>query len=1026
MPSVKQSGQDTGKAYWRSLNELAGTAEFQDWVHREFPNHADEWLKGDSRRSFLKVMAASFALAGLTACRWPEEKIVAFSRRPEAVNPGVPAYFATAMETGGYGVGLVVKSFDGRPVKAEGNTEHPCSRGATTLQAQASILEMYDPERGNRYARREGAQTAYPSRDQFNHEARSHFAKYQANGGRGLYFLSEATNSPTMLDLRRRMRAAIPNAIWYEYEPISYDHEREGTRALFGRPYRLQPHFDRAKVILSLDHDFLTQHPASLAWARDYAASRDPKQDEISRLYAVEGVYSLTGAMADHRVILEPSRIEGFTFALLDKVIGLLGNDFHLSSAIGDEARRFRNESYPQDVLNAIANDLVNHRGAGVVVAGPRQSAAVHAAAQLLNVILGNVGETVGYILDAQPERPHHYEAIADLTRQIEGGAVETLVILGGNPAYDAPADLDFSEKLSQVSTSFHLSLYENETSKRCSWYVPRAHHLESWGDAIAYDGTVSMVQPLIAPLYEGMSAIEAVALAMGDELTRGYDLVRRTFEPRFGAENFEAAWRTALHDGVVANSAPAVVAPSVDEERVLRMMRDVEPPSATPTTDEIDLVFLADPRLYDGRYANNGWLQELPDTLTKLTWDNALFLSPATAKTLGARHERMARLTLDGESKEIVVYVMPGLAPNTAAVWLGHGRRDAGRVGNGVGFDVYPLRASTAMDLKPGASIEPLRQRYILASTQDHFAIDALGARERERRVKTLIQEANHQHYKENPTFAKEYGEHYPKHDLWTPPVEYDGHKWGMAIDLNSCIGCNACVVACQAENNIPVVGKQQVRRGREMHWIRVDTYFKGDPNDPGVAHQPMTCLHCENAPCEQVCPVAATVHDHEGLNVMVYNRCVGTRYCSNNCPVKVRRFNFFNFNYGLREVEKMRFNPEVTVRNRGVMEKCTFCTQRLQEAKIRARNEKRPLHDGEAVSACAQACPTKAITFGDLNDVKSEIARKHEDERCYSILDILYIKPRAQYLARIHNPNPELVNLDNADTNHGHVSHT
>lgn len=1030
MPSLKQ----TGKEYWRSLDDLSDTPEFSEWLHREFPLHADEWLDGKTRRSFLKVMAASFALAGLTACRYPKEKIVAYTKRPEGRIPGVPVDYATAMETSGYAMGLLASSYDGRPIKLEGNPMQSSSQGSTSIAEQASILEMYDPERSQHVVQRTGSQVTHPSMAQFRETFSGLSEELRSRNGRGLCILCEATNSPTVLDMKARMASVLPEAKWFEYEPVSYDNERDGSRMIFTDPYRPDPDFEASSLILSLDCDFLGNHPAQIPFARKYVAARNPDRSEIPRHYQVEGILTATSSMADHRLMLNPTEIEHFTLCLMAQVFQVKWADAVAANenmvlpdafqAVVQDLERFVDHPYDEKFMSALAQDLVDNWASSIILVGHNQPASLHALGHLFNALLSNIGNTIKYYQDAQPVRLHHFIAINELAQQINAGSVDTLLVFGGNPVFDAPADLNFADLLGKVSTSIHLSLYDNETSHACRWHVPRAHYLESWGDAIAYDGTVTTVQPLIEPLFEGKTIVEMLAMLSGDDLDRGYDVVRRTHEVSFP----EADWEQSLHDGIVANSTSSSVIPSISLDQVSRLIETLYTDGVSaPSPSSLQLAFLPDSKVFDGRYANSGWMQELPDFLTKLTWDNAVLISPHTADELDITHSEIVELTVGSQTVSIPAYVMPGQPDGTLSVSLGYGRTHSGSVGDGVGVNVYPLRTLEGMEVARNVSVQSTGQRYTLACTQDHWAIDDLGAKERQYRIGKLIQEADHETYREHPEFAKEYGEHYPKHDIWTPPINYDEspNKWGMTIDLNSCIGCNACTIACQAENNIPIVGKDDVVVGREMHWIRVDRYFKGDPASPEVKSQPVTCVHCENAPCEQVCPVAATVHNSDGLNVMVYNRCVGTRYCANNCPIKVRRFNFFNYNLDVDEIAQMGKNPEVTIRARGVMEKCTFCVQRIEKVKIRAKNVPRPIRDGEVVSACAQVCPTQAITFGDLNDPESEITRKMQDSRTYSILDILYLKPRLQYLARVNNPNPALVDSHAQDDSHGHDSH-
>ena len=994
-----------GPRYWRSLDELAETPAFRDWVEREFAAGASELLGKETRRRFLKLMGASFAMAGLTSCRWPEEKILPYARRPEGRNPGQPVQYATAMELGGVATGLLVTSYDGRPIKVEGNPLHPYSLGATSAIQQASILELYDPDRSQTVMRRDGTRRTAATWDDFVAFAGPHFAELRKRGGEGLSVLSEPSASPSLADMRDRFVKAFPRARWCAYKPVNRDNEVAGAMLAFGKPYRTHYHLDEAKVIVCLDADVLMTHPAAIRYARDFAEGRkaDDPREAMSRLYAIESVYSVTGAAADERYAVRSCEIAPILARLASELrrAGLALPGIHggekVKGGLGWVAR--------------IAADLLAHKADALIAVGPRQPVEVHALAHVLNAALGAVGRTVTYTIgdDSPPAQAVSFE---NATKDIQAGSVDTLVILGGNPAYDGGAAL--SEAIARVPVSIHLGLYDDETARTCAWHIPRAHYLESWGDARACDGTVSIVQPLIEPLYGGKTPIELLASLIGTEPANGHDIVRRTFDARFARGSGEPAWRKALHDGVVADSAwpSAPIAAPFTPSAPLSLERLCEIPSAD-AGGTFEIVFQPDHRVYDGRFANNAWLQEMPDPLTKLTWDNAAVLAPVDAERLGVTNGDVIRIShQSGETEracEIAVYVLPGQAAGSITLPLGYGRTHGGRVADGVGVNTYAIRGGD--DVLPGCRVEKTGRRYPLAVTQDYYAIDRVGLEERQRRIGRpgeigeVVREATHEHYREHPDFAK-HAVHTPElSQLWKDPVAYDGHRWAMAIDLHRCIGCGACVVACQAENNIPVVGKEQVIKRRAMHWLRIDRYFKGDPAAPGVIHQPMACVHCENAPCEQVCPVAATVHDDNGLNVMVYNRCIGTRYCSNNCPYKVRRFNFFNWHKRLAETEKMAFNPDVTVRSRGVMEKCTYCVQRIEAVLIRAKNERRPVRDGEIVPACAQCCPTQAIVFGDLNDPTSRVRRQQEHARSYALLGELNVRPRTWHLAKIRN---------------------
>ncbi len=998
---------ETGVRYWRSLDELIQTAEFREAVRREFPD--DEWdrLPPATRRSFLKVMGASLAFAGLTACRWPKEEIVPFARRPEGWTPGVPMQYATSHDVGGSAVGMLATSFDGRPIKLEGNPVHPDSRGALAAVHQALVLELYDPDRSRAVVAREQGERFVRGWDAFADAAAERFT----GDGATVAVLSEASSSPTLAALRRRLLERMPAARWYEYEPISRDAEREGTRTAFGRPIRVHPRLEAARVVACFDADPLLEHPAAVGIGRDFAAFRTAEAGRMGRLWVAEPTFSLTGSRADHRVAVPAGAVP----AVLLRVAGRLA-DAHgvaVPAAVVEAASRMgapANEAEARFV-EKLAEDLAGNRGGALVLVGPRQDAAVHVVAAALNDALGAVGRTLTYTEAPDPDRPSHGEAIAELAGRMRTGDVATLLVLGGNPAYDAPADLGFAALLEKVPFTARLGLYEDETSARCSWHLPRAHALEEWGDGRAWDGTWTTRQPLIRPLYGGRSAHEVVALALGDRTSSGHDLVRATAREQWGAAGFEGAWRKALHDGLVDGTSATAVRPRLDAGGVADAAASLARPS--PAGDgTVELVLLPDPKVGDGRWSNNGWLQELPEAVTKITWDNALLLAPTTARDLGVLDGEVASVTAGDRTVELPVYVVPGQAPGTAAGWLGHGRAAGGQVANGVGVDLYPLRRTDGMFRIEGVTVRPAGRRYTLATTQDHHAIDMMGFRARNQRVGELVREASLEAYLADPDHAVHPRGHHKLIQLWEAH-EYTGEQWGMAIDLSTCTGCNACIVACQAENNVPVVGREQVLNQREMQWIRVDRYFKTpvgvDPYDvehAELAFQPVACVHCETAPCEQVCPVGATQHTPDGLNAMAYNRCIGTRYCSNNCPFKVRRFNFFNYQKGISEVRSMQYNPEVTVRSRGVMEKCTYCVQRIENARIVARNERRPIRDGEIVPACAQTCPPRAIVFGNLNDPTSEVARLQAQDRSYTMLAELNIRPRTRYMARITNP--------------------
>jgi molybdopterin-containing oxidoreductase family iron-sulfur binding subunit len=976
-------GAQPARDPWRSLEELADTPEFREFLEREFPPGASEWNDPIGRRRFLQLMAASLALAGLSACtRQPTEKIIPYVRAPEEIIPGKPLYYATAMTLGGYALGVLAESHMGRPTKIEGNPLHPASLGATDVFAQASILTLYDPDRSQVVleAGRISTWSAYLA-------AISRALQTQAaQRGRGLRLLTETITSPTLAAQIRGLLAAYPEAQWHTYEPVNRDNARAGALLAFGSGLESHYRLDRADVILSLDSDFLSCGPASVRYAHDFAERRRVSHDRttMNRLYVVEAVPTNTGSMADHRLRVSSARVEAVARAVAIELGIEVDAPGDLSEAEAKWAR-------------AAARDLASRSigsGASLVTVGDTQPPAVHALAHAMNQTLGNAGHTIIYTdpVDAAPV--DQAESLRALAADMDAGRVELLIIVGGNPVYNAPVDLRFAERLQKVALRVHLNLYEDETSYLCHWHVPETHYLEAWGDARAFDGTVTIQQPLIAPLYGGKSACEFVSALAGQPNRTGHDIVRDYWKARSGARDFEAFWQRAVHDGVVAGTALP--------ERKISLRRDFSlgPPSRSVGAAGLELNFRPDPTLHDGRFANNGWLQELPKSLTRLTWDNAVLVSPAAAERLGVANEDVLELNYRGRTLHCPAWISPGQADDAVVVFLGYGRARAGRVGSGVGFNAYALRGAEAPWFDYGLEIRKTGNRYPLATTQHHHTMDG----------RPLARAGALEDYLHHPHIFHEMAHEPPPGLTLYPGFRYEGYAWGMAIDLSACTGCNACVVACQAENNIPVVGKDQVARGREMHWIRIDRYYHGGLENPAVYHQPVPCMHCENAPCEVVCPVAATVHSDEGLNDMVYNRCVGTRYCSNNCPYKVRRFNFLLYSDLETPSLKLQRNPDVTVRSRGVMEKCTYCVQRINAARIEAEKDGRKIRDGEIVTACQQACPSQAIVFGDINDPKSRVAQLKAEARNYALLADLNTRPRTTYLAKLLNPNPAL----------------
>ncbi|MGB6941007.1 MAG: TAT-variant-translocated molybdopterin oxidoreductase [Bryobacteraceae bacterium] len=1016
-----------GPLYWKSLEELAETKEFQAFLDDELADRTPNWLDADHRRNFLKLAAASLAFAGITACtKQPKEVIVPYVRQPEEFVPGIPLYFATAMQMGGVGTGLVITSHLGRPTKIEGNPDHPGSLGASDYFQQASILTMYDPDRAQAVTK----QGYIDSWVGFQADVAARREEAVLKKGNGLRILTETVTSPTLTAGINAILKEFPGAKWHQYEVAGRHSAYQGAMQAFGRPVNTIYDLSQADVIVSIDADFLACGPGNLRLARQFADKRrvqsnvthtpQPKEDwqegyqdgpsaprvnqsaqyatenrgpvvlppqvqaegtppsetVQNRLYVVEPSPSPTASMADHLFVLPAGDIEGWAWDLA-AALGLGGQ----SSGKNKE-------------VAAIARDLQAHKGSCLVIAGDYQPPAVHALAHAMNQALGNVGKTVKYTEPIEGNPADQQDSIRQLVADMKAGTVETLLILGGNPIYSAPADLDFAGALKNVYWKAYLGLYADETGRQCVWQVPEAHYLESWGDVRAFDGTVSFVQPLIAPLYGGKTALEVIATLGGQPDQSDHDVVQAYWQTQSKAPNFDVFWQEALYNGVVPNTAvPAV--------NVMAKM----PPAPQPKTAQgMEIAFRPDPTIWDGSFSNNGWLQELPKPANKMTWDNAVWISPNTSQQKNLNIGDVVEMKYQGRTVTGPIWIMPGHADNSATVHLGFGRTYAGHVGNEVGFNAYLLRTSSAPWNDTGLEMRKVGGGHEFATTQHTQTMEEGEPI----RIATLDE------YKKTPQFVDLKEDQKPISDKLTlyPDFRYQGYKWGMTIDLNSCVGCGSCMMACQSENNIAVVGKIEVIRGRHMNWLRVDRYFKGNWDNPEVYFQPVPCMMCENAPCELVCPVAATVHSGEGINQMVYNRCVGTRYCSNNCPYKVRRFNFLLYSdWGTPSLYGVR-NPNVTVRSRGVMEKCTYCIQRISAVKIQSEKENRRIADGEITPACAQACPTKAIVFGDINDPKSRVAQLKAQARNYSLLEDLNVRPRTTYLGRLRNPNPEIGN--------------
>ncbi len=1005
-----------GRSFWRSLDKVASEPGFDRMVEREFPQHAQEWVDPVSRRGFMKLMGASLAMAGLAGCtKQPDEPIYPYIKQPEDLVLGRPTYFATAFPFPTGAIPLLVKSDAYRPIKVDGNPEHPLSKGGSDPFTQGSLLGLYDPDRSARVVYR-GESSQFVN---FQNALLTALEGMRGSG-QGLYVLSSTVTSPTLAGQWADAQKRFPQAKFVQYDPVNRDSARVASKAAFGDFYDTQYMLDKADVIVSLDADFLSgiAHPGFIKLAGDYANRRKLMDPSIAmnRLYAIESVPSTTGFKADHRLAMQAGRVAAFAQALQ----GALGG-----SAVGAGAGAPENGGWSEGeakFLQAAAADLKANGGKCVVIPGEQQSPEVHLAAMAMNQALGNAGKTVVYTATVNPMPSIQMDDLRSLVADMNSGKVQWLLILDANPVYSSPADLNFGEALGRVPNSMHLGSHFDETAQITTWHVNSAHYLEMWSDARAYDGTVSIVQPLIAPLYGGKSAHEVMQTLLDDPQQSAFVTIKNTWAQQLGKGDFETNWRKALHDGFLENTAfqPRNLSPKNAGSQPAAK-------AATSSSGGYEIVFRADPTVYDGRFSNIGWLQELPKPVTNASWDNTVMMSQRTLVKLGAEESDVLEITLEGKKVRGSALAVPGHADGSLSLTVGYGRQHAGRVGSGMGYNAFLIRPSGAPLFADGATVKKTGDRYEVALTKSHYndtrgkralagAIETAGPGNSlegdEALTRGIVRYATLEEFRKNPDFAHE--------GIWPEDPEpdtsmfanyrYDKNAWGLAVDQNSCVGCNACVVSCYAENNIPVVGKHNVKTGRDMQWLRIDTYFEGDLEAPRAHFQPMMCQHCENAPCEQVCPVGATVHSPEGLNVMVYNRCVGTRYCSNNCPYKVRRFNFLLFSDYETESLKLMRNPDVTVRSRGVMEKCTYCLQRIAGAKIQADKENRAIRDGEIVTACQQACPTDAIVFGNINDKTSRVAKIKAQKRSYGVIADLNTRPRTSYIAEVINPNTEL----------------
>ncbi len=1272
-----------GKTYWRSLDELSQKPGFNEMIRREFPGQAPKDWAPLPRRDFLKLMGASLALAGLSGCAFqPNEKIVPYVNQPESYIPGIASYYATAMPFMGYALGLLARSTSGRPVKVEGNPDHPTSggssrvdpatgkpgfkkRGATDVWAQASLLSMYDPER-SQTIRKSGASSNW---DTFTGEITAQIQRSRRESqGADFALITETITSPTQLSLIQDIQDLLPQMRWVSYEPINRDNVREGTRLAFGRDLHPVYHFDRADVIVSLDCDFLLEEPGRVAHAREFIEGRrvtgKTARTSMNRLYCIESTSTITGAAADHRFPVKAAQVDGIARALA-QAVGVQG---------GAGAQQVTAEQ--NKWIQEIAKDLTANRGKVIVVAGAHQPPAVHALAMAMTDSLQGIAApttqitvppanaTITYHAPIEGALVPHDAGLQSVVAEMNDGKIKTALIIGSNPAYSAPRDLNFAAAMKKVGFTAHVGMFDDETGQLCTWHIPESHYLEQWGDARSIDGTASIVQPLIQPLYESChSPLEVMAAMAGNVNASGYDIVRgywartkglvndgtlsaasdqgelgknstltqsgasgltsqgvnngnaqglsnspmagalggvaanspvvnnavvnggesnsagtmrnpdgRNPQGQAGDENqaatslgnagglnraggaanaggatnaggamngnlnragsamnggitprqpatngaarnsaaamggaganaktgdafaFDRFWQTAVHSGVVAGTAAPAIAVNVGALNL---------PPQTVAGQGIEVNFRPDPTIWDGRFANNGWLQECPKPVTKITWDNAVLVSPATAQKNGWNNDDELALELGGGKVTGAVWMLPGQPDDVLTLNLGYGRRTVGKIGAGTGFDANQLRSVANPFIAYGIKAVKTGGVYKIAATAHHNLISQSGANttvpeafmngdnEKTKVVddwitpetrgkdidgthgRDLIRVATFEQmqkgelpvspedkigvpisYPENPKIEmklegaeKEIHERlvdnrqlagspsfYPRDsdvEALTPlrsvvaekELEQESAKlgrtnvtnqWGMSVDLQSCIGCNACVVGCQSENNSAIVGKDQVLMGREMHWIRIDAYMSGSYENPEVYFEPMMCQHCEKAPCAPVCPFNAVMESPGGINEQIYNRCVGTKYCENNCPYKVRRFNFLQYSDQQSPTIQLMANPSVTVRSRGVMEKCTYCIQRVKAAEWQSKKEQRFIEDGEIIVACQQACPTNAIVFGDINDPNSEVSKLKRGDLTFGLLTHLNTGPRTSYTAKIRNPNPALVALD------------
>lgn len=983
MSKTTKTMEMQGKEYWQSLKELSDNPEIQAVINKEEKENSNF-----SRREFLSLMGASLALAGLAGCRRPVEKIIPYVVAPEEIIPGIPNYYATSYQRGFDALGLVVENHEGRPTKIEGNEKHPSSLGKTDSFTQAEILNLYDPDRSTSVLNK-GAESTLQD---FYSAWKAIYDKYIGNSGDGLVVISEASNAPTFTRLKKEFRKIFPNAKWIIYNTVNEENIINGIKQATDKFALPVYNYEKAKVVLSVDSDFLFMENGAVRNSMGFANARrvESEKDDMNRLYVAESSMSVTGGMADHRVIVKTHELSDFIIAV--------ANELEKQGISIKGIRNLKSEAeFDQHFIKELVADLIKNRSESLITVGRNQPENIHALAYSINSALNNVGNTVDlYSIDKD---------LVPNSKEIYGLSASTIIMIGTNPVYSASKNSNITSLLENAKHSIQLSSHVDETTEFVEWHVNQSHFLEEWNDTQSIDGRIGITQPQILPLFNGISNIELIGLLVQGEAAKGYDLVQETWK-KYLSSNFKSDWDKALHDGILTKTIKSpqnlkINGLAVSNEQLKRQ------------SNNIVLELKPSASTYDGRFANNGWMQELPNPISKITWDNAACISHRTAKKLNVKNEDVVKLSNGREYVLLPIWVLPGHADDTITVEIGYGRKKSGRIGNNVGQNVYKLMNSTGQYIIDNISVAKIGTSYTVACTQDSHGMnnDKLADGAIQERLPSIFREATLDEYKHHPDFVEHAVHHPPLKSMWEEHEYDESPQWGMTVDLNVCTGCNACSTACQSENNIPIVGKREVNMGREMHWIRLDRYFSGDPDNPEVAIQPVACQHCEMAPCEQVCPVAATTHTEDGMNGMTYNRCVGTRYCANNCPYKVRRFNFFNFTKDMPEIVQMAQNPDVTVRFRGVMEKCTYCVQRVNVAKIDAKNDRRDIQDGEVVSACQQVCPTNAITFGNILDPGSAVGKARENNRNYALLGEFNTKPRTLYQAKLRNPNPKIV---------------